>query len=222
MKLIFGLIISFFTFSEFCIAIHFNDGVTENELLSFEGNGLSFSLLTEEEGECLFQLCFENIHNHYMDSLFGQRVTWDVELIEDYINTNLEDNQSALNVLRGQSGSIDSLTYSIRLKDEEALIGTLIIGYESKGELFLGIFIGQAYSKNGYATKAIQSAVLWIQKKIQAQKLKWECWEENEASKKVAIKCGFKFLKTRPQENGITLVIYKKALEANELIALMH
>ena len=55
----------------------------------------------------------------------------------------------------------------------------------------IGYHIGKRYTKNGYATEAVQAFLPWIMEKLHLDEILGVCLKENAASVKVMERCGF-------------------------------
>lgn len=97
-------------------------------------------------------------------------------------NKNIKDNDKNFSILY----------YVIKL-ESGVIIGILDINhFEYCRAIGFGLFIGQKYSGKGYRTNVINTIIEFLKKnKISKKELKWECYSNNEASVRLAKKCGF-------------------------------
>ncbi len=81
------------------------------------------------------------------------------------------------------------LVYPVLLKDNTYVGYVQFIPIEAGFEV--GYHIGEAYTRNGYATEALKAFLEYIMPHKQADKVYGICVSENFASKRVLEKCGF-------------------------------
>ena len=93
---------------------------------------------------------------------------------------------------------IDYLAYTITLKDESIVIGSIGCSYyEDFGETGITYFIGTQYRNNGYAVEAVKAYTTYFFKHYNAKKIIATVRDENVPSWKVVEKAGFILVEKR-------------------------
>lgn len=111
--------------------------------------------------------------------------------VPDEVFETVEEAAETIAFLTAQYGGCEGpLVYPVLLKD-----GTNV-GYVQAvplddGVWEIGFHIGSRYTKNGYATEAVQAFLPVILPRIGVDKIEGVCLAENIASQRVMEKCGF-------------------------------
>ena len=87
---------------------------------------------------------------------------------------------------------VDYLAYTITLKDENIVVGSVGCSYyEDLQDIGIVYFIGAQYRKNGYATEAVRAYEKYFFNHYHVQKMIATVREKNVLSQKVIEKSGF-------------------------------
>jgi len=107
---------------------------------------------------------------------------------------------------------MDYLAYTITLKDEPLVVGSIGCSYyEDFQETGITYFVGAQYRNNGYATEAIKAYTEYFFKHYHAKKMIATVKEENVPSWKAIEKAGFTLIEKRMYKdlNDETAELYR-------------
>ncbi len=109
-----------------------------------------------------------------------------------------------------------SLNYFILFNDE--LIGTIGIRDIKDQAGILGYWIAQSFAGKGLATKACERIITIAKETLDLNLITLRCAPDNVASKRIAEKCGFEYIKTMKNAENLygklnDLLVYQKKLD---------
>lgn len=125
----------------------------------------------------------------------------------------------AQNFIDRDNPFIDYLAYTITLKDEEVVVGSVGCSYyEDIQETGITYFIGAQYRNNGYAVEAVKAYTKYFFKHYNAKRMIATVKNENILSRKVLEKAGFILTKTEMYKdiNDVKEELYCFYQTANE------
>ncbi len=88
-----------------------------------------------------------------------------------------------------------SRPFFIFREDDHAFLGACILSnirYRAAMSGTIGYWIGERYTRNGYAYSAVQGVILHAFERLQLERLEAACLSENEASQNLLKKLGFR------------------------------
>lgn len=99
------------------------------------------------------------------------------------------------------------------VKDEtEKIVGTCEIHQESKQVFQLGVFVDNQICQRGLGTAIVKSCLKFLKDYTDVTKVAWECYANNAASNKLALKTGFEFKNTFPVRTDVDANRYELIL----------
>ena len=111
--------------------------------------------------------------------------------VPDEVFETVEDAAETISFLMSQYGCSDGpLVYPVLLKDGTNIGYVQAVPFENN-IWEIGYHIGAKYTKNGYATEAVEAFLPVIMTRIGSNKIAGICLAENISSQRVMEKCGF-------------------------------
>jgi RimJ/RimL family protein N-acetyltransferase len=187
------LLVALFTVQS-ASAVQLRDGISLNELKCIDGEGVYLEALSEDTAPDIAKMMRGDLEDDYLDAYFESgRI--DTERVKADVSNKLDKNRR-LNF--GQDRQFRNLSYVIRLKDSGEIVGLFEI-YAGKGEteVELSVYVASGYAGQKVATRTVESALRALALKTTASEVIWRCKIKNEASNKLARRCGFLFSKAQ-------------------------
>lgn len=192
MKQLFTLLLSIFLSSQTLTALSFDEKLSVHDITKFSSERLEMVFLDEYDHRASLQRLLEScLEDDYLIYYFTYPRRWDLESIDSFIDVSVKENSQTLLAWLNKT-ELSDINYVIQDINTHELIGCLGIHGCPNNQVSLSILIGKAYAGKKYGTESIKSALEFIKEKCPTtDSIEWVCVSRNEASIKVAEKCGF-------------------------------
>ncbi len=112
--------------------------------------------------------------------------------VPDEVFETVEEARETIAFLMSRYGGVEGpLAYPVLVKNSGANVGYVQMVPLDGGAWEIGYHIAEKYTGNGYATEAVRAFLPPMAKAVGAGEVLGICLQENKASKRVLVKCGF-------------------------------